>query len=190
MSAEPTGRVICSVLFSVTGNNTFWRSMQEYIWRFHSYFDCSCFSGGKSCLTLCDPMDCSTPGFPVHHQRAQTHVYRVGWSHLTILSSVIPFYCLQSFPVLGSFPRSQFFTSGGQSIGVSALVSVHPMNIQDWFPSELTVLTSLHSKGLSRVFSNTTFQKHQLVGIQPSLWYNSYYWKKHSFDYTDFSSAK
>ena len=120
------------------------------------------------CLTLCDPMYCSTPGFPVHHQRAQTHVYRVGWSHLTILSSVIPFYCLQSFPVLGSFPRSQFFTSGGQSIGVSALVSVHPMNIQDWFPSELTVLTSLHSKGLSRIF-NTTVQKHQFFGAQLSL---------------------
>ena len=76
---------------------------------------------------------------------------------------------LQSFPESGFFPMSQFFTSGGQSIGVSALASVLPMNIQDWFPLELTDLISLQSKGLSRVFSNTTVQKHQFFSAQLSL---------------------
>jgi len=81
------------------------------------------------------------------------------WCHPTISSSVIPFFsCLQSFPASGSFLLSQFFTSGGQSIGVSA--SVFPMNIQDWFPLGWTGWISLQSKGLSRVF-NTTVQKHQ-----------------------------
>ena len=79
------------------------------------------------------------------------------WCHPTISSSVIPFSsCLQSFPASGSFPMSQFFTSGGQSIGVSASVSVLPMNIHDWFPLGLTGLISLQPKELSRVFSNTT----------------------------------
>ena len=79
------------------------------------------------------------------------------WCHSTISSSVIPFsFCLQSFPVSGSFPMSQFFTSGGQSIGVSASTSVLPMNIQDWFPLGWTGWISLQSKGLSRVFFNTT----------------------------------
>ena len=84
------------------------------------------------------------------------------WCHPTIPSSVIPFSsCLQSFPASGSFPMSQFFTSGGQSIGVSASTSVLPMNIQDWSPLGWTSWISLQSKGLSRVFSNTTVQKHQ-----------------------------
>ena len=79
------------------------------------------------------------------------------WCHPTILSSVVPFSsCLQSFPALGSFPMSQFFASGGQSIGVSASASVLPKNIQDWLPLGLTGLIFLQSKGLSRVFSNTT----------------------------------
>ena len=84
------------------------------------------------------------------------------WCHPTISSSVIPFSCLQSLPASGSFQMSQFFASGGQSIGVSASASVLPMNIQDWFPSGWTDWISLQSKGLSRVFSNTTVQKHQL----------------------------
>ena len=84
------------------------------------------------------------------------------WCHPTISSSVIPFSsCLQSFPASGSFQMSQFFTSGGQSIGVSASTSVLPRNIQDWFPLGWTGLISLQSKGLSIVFSNTTVQKHQ-----------------------------
>ena len=92
------------------------------------------------------------------------------WCHPTISSSVIPFSsCLQSFPASGSFPMSQFFASGGQSIGISALASVLPMNIQNWFPLGWTAWISLQSKGLSRVFSNTTVQKHQFFGTQLSL---------------------
>ena len=92
------------------------------------------------------------------------------WCHPTISSSVIPFSsCLQSFPASGSFPMSQFFTSGGQSIGVSALASVPPMNTQDWSPLGWTGWISLQSKGLSRVFSNTRVQKHQFFSIQLSL---------------------
>ena len=88
----------------------------------------------------------------------------------TILSSVIPFSsCLQSFPASGSFQMNQFFTSDGQSIRLSASSSVLPMNIQDWFPLGWTGWTSLLSKGLSRVFSNTTVQKHQFLCTQLSL---------------------
>ena len=94
--------------------------------------------------------------------------------HPTISSSVVPFSsCLQSFPASGSFPMSQFFTSGGQCIRVLASASVLPMNIQDWFPLEWTGWISLQSKGLSRVFSNTTVQKHHF-GAQLSLWSNSH----------------
>ena len=92
------------------------------------------------------------------------------WCHPIISSSVIPFSShLQSFPTSGSFPRSQFFTSCGQSIGVSASVSVLPMNIQDWFPLGWTGWISLWSKGLSRVFSSTTVQKHQFFDAQLSF---------------------
>ena len=95
------------------------------------------------------------------------------WCHPTISFSVFPFSShLQSFPASGSFPMSQVFPSGGQSIGASA--SVLPMNIQDWFPLGWTGWISLQSKGLSRVFSNTTVQKHQFSGAQPSLWSNSH----------------
>ena len=92
------------------------------------------------------------------------------WYHATISSSVVPFYsCLQSFPASGSFQMSQFFASGGQSIGVSTSTSVLPMNIQDWFPLGWTGWISLQSKGLSKVLSNTTVQKHQFFITQPSL---------------------
>ena len=91
------------------------------------------------------------------------------WCHPTISYSVIPFSCLQSCPASGSFPVTQFFKSGGQSIGVSASASVLPMNIQDWVPLGLTDLTSLQFKGVSGVFSNTTVQKHQFFGAQLSL---------------------
>ena len=90
------------------------------------------------------------------------------WFHPTISYSVIPFSCLQSFPASGSFQMSQFFALGGQSIGVSVSASVLPMNIQGWFPLGLTSLISLQSKELSRVFSNTTVQKHQYFSTQPS----------------------
>ena len=105
------------------------------------------------------------------------------WCHPTILSYVIPFSShLPSVPALGSFQMSQLFASGGQSIGVSASASVLPMNIQDRFSLELTGLISLQSKGLSRVFPNTTVQKHQFFNSQPSLWSIHDYWKNHSFD--------
>ena len=92
------------------------------------------------------------------------------WCHPTISSSVVPFSShLQSFPASGSFQTSQLFTSGGQSIGVSASVSVLPMKFQDWFPIGWTGWISLQSKGLSRVFSNTTVQKHQFFSAQLSL---------------------
>ena len=137
----------------------------------------NCCSVTQLCLTLCNPMDCSMPGFPVlHHfpELAQTQVHWFGDAP-TISSSVVPFSsCLQSFPTSGSFLMSWLFASGGQSIGVSTSASVLPMNIQDWFPLGLTGLISLQSKGLSGVFSNTTVQKHQFFGAQPSLWSNSH----------------
>ena len=112
------------------------------------------------------------------------------WCYLTISSSAaLLSFCLQSFPASGSFPMSWLFTSGGQSIGASASVSVLPMNIQDWFPLGLTGLISLSSKGLSGVFSSTTVQKHQFFSVQLSLWSNSHIhtWllENHSFDYID-----
>ena len=97
------------------------------------------------------------------------------WCHPTISSSSILFSsCLQSFPPLGSFQGSQFFTSGGQSIRSSASASVLPVNIQDWFPLGSAGLISSQSKRLSRVISNTTIQKHQFFGIQLFLWSNSH----------------
>ena len=97
------------------------------------------------------------------------------WCHSTISSSVIPFFsCPQSFPASVSFQMSQLFTSGSQSIGVSASTSVLPMNIQDWFPLGWTGWISLQSKGLSRVFSNTIVQKHKFFGAQLSSQSNSH----------------
>ena len=97
------------------------------------------------------------------------------WCHPTISSSVIPFSsCPQSFPASGSFQMSQLFTSGGQSTGASASASVLPMNIQNWFPLGWTGWISLQSKRLSRVFSNTTVQKHQIFGTQLSSQSNSH----------------
>ena len=96
------------------------------------------------------------------------------WCHPTISFSVVPFFHLWSFPASGSFPVSQFFSSGGHSIGVSASTSVLPVSIQDWFPLGLTAWISLLSIGLSRVFSNTTVQKHQFFGAQLCLWSNSH----------------
>ena len=97
------------------------------------------------------------------------------WCHPAISSSVIPFFsCPQSLPASESFPMSQLFTWGGQSNGVSALASVLPKKPQGWSPSEWTGWISLQSKGLSRVFSNTTVQKHQFFGTQPSPQSNSH----------------
>ena len=97
------------------------------------------------------------------------------WCHPTISSSVISFSsCLKSFPAPGSFPGSQFFTIGGQSIGASVSASGLPMNIQGWFPLGLTGLISMQSKGLSSLFSKITVQKHQFFSAQLFLWYNSH----------------
>ena len=146
----------------------------------------------QSCPTLCDPMDCSTPGFPIHHHsRSLLKLISIEtvmpFNHLILCCSLSS--CLQSFPASESFPRSQLFTSGGQSIEVSASTSVLPSNTQDWSLLGWTGWISLQSKGLSRVFSNTTVQKHQFFCT--SFLYNSTlisiydYWKNHSLYETD-----
>ena len=117
-------------------------------------------SAASLCLTLCDPMDCYTPGCITNSWSLLELTSIKSWCDPTILSSVIPFSsCLQSFPASGSFPMSQFFTSGSQSIRASALASVLPMNIQCWFPLECTGLISLLSKGFWRIFSNISYQE-------------------------------
>ena len=124
------------------------------------------------------PWTAAHPGFSVlQHlpELAHTHVHWVNDAIQPSLSSVIPFSsCLQSFPAPGPFLMSQLFALGSQSMGASVSTSVLPMNIQDWFPLGWTGWISLQSKGLSRVFSNTTVQKHQFFGTQPSLWSNSH----------------
>ena len=159
-----------------------WRAFFTYHYAFKIHPYCSIISVQfssftQSCLTLCNPMDCSTPGLPViYHlpEPAQTHVRWVSDAIQTILSSVIPFSsCLPPFLASGSFPMSWLFASGGQSIGASPSASVLLMNIQGCFPLGWTGLILL-SKGLSKVFSNTTVQKHQFVGAQLSLWFNSH----------------
>ena len=136
-----------------------------------------CCSLAQSCPALYNPMDCSMPGFldlQYLSEFAQTHVHWVS-------DTSQPFHPLSPLLLLPSIftaseacPMSQLFTSGGQSSGASASASVLPMNIQGWFPLGLTGLISLMSKGLSRVFSNTTVQKHQFFGTWLSFWTNSY----------------
>ena len=131
-----------------------------------------CCSVTKLCQTLCDPMDCRTSGFPVHHcllEFAQTHVHWFGDAIQPSHSLALFSSCPQSFPASGSFPVSWLFTSGGQSIRASASASILSMNIQDWFPLGLTGLISLLSKGFWRVFASTTIQKHQFFSSQLSL---------------------
>ena len=121
--------------------------------------------------TLCEPMDCSMPGLcPLPTPGVNSNSCPLSrYCHPTLSSSVIPFsFCLQSFPASGSFQMGQFFTSGGQSIEVSASAPVFPMNIQDWFPLRWTGWISLQSKGLSRVF-NTIVLNHHFFGTQLSL---------------------
>ena len=152
-----------------------------------------CCSVSKSRPTLCDPTDCSKPGLSVPHHLlkfAQVHVHWIG-------DTIQPFYpvthfssCPQSFPVPQLFPMSWLFSSGGQIIGASASASasVFPMSIQGWFHLRLTGLIFLLSKGLSRVFSSTGIQRHQIFGTQPSLWSNSHIctWLLERIDYADF----
>ena len=139
----------------------------NYIW--HSIYQLS--SVAQSCPTLCHPRNRSKPGLPVHHQPlefTQTHVHRV-------IDAIQPSHPLSSPSPPApnpsqhqSFPVSQLFSLGGQSTRVSALVSFLPKKSQGWSPAERTGCISLQSKGLSRVFSNTTVQKHQFFGAQPS----------------------
>ena len=134
-------------------------------------------SVAQLCPGFSDVMNCSTPGLPVQHQlpeSTQTHVHRVG-------DAIQPSHPLSSPSPPApnpsqhqSFPMSQIFAWGSQSTGVSALALVLPMNTQDWSPLGWTSWTSLQSKGLSRVFSNTTVQKHQFFSAQPSSQSNSH----------------
>ena len=127
----------------------------------------------QSCPALCDPMECSTLGFPAPHyflELAQTHVHWVDDAiqpSRPLLAPSPPAFNLSQHQ--GLFQWVSTSSSGGPSIGVSASTSVLPMNIQDWFPLGWTGRISLQYKGLSRVFSNTTVQKHQLFGVQFSL---------------------
>ena len=130
---------------------------------------CYC-SASKSCPTLCDPKDCSMPGFPVLHcllEFAQTYVHWVGDAIQPSHFLLPPLLLLPStFSSIRSFPMSQLFATGGQNIGVSTSASVLSMNIQGWFPLGFTGLISLLSKGLSRVVSSTTTRKHLFLSAQ------------------------
>ena len=184
LTSSATSAPACPVSPSVfqEGSNVPGNTCQQYY-----IYSCSV---AKSCPTLCDPMDCSTPGFPVLHslsEFAYVHVHWIRWCHPTISSYVVPFSsCLQSFSASESFPASRLFASGAQSIGPSTSASV--LSIQSWFPVGLIGLTSLLYKGLSRVFSNTTIRRHQFFALSlhygPTLTSLHDYWKNHSFDYT------
>ena len=164
---------------STVGRNS--NSQQVRLWSC-----CFCWSIAKLCPTLRPhglqharlPCSSLSPG------ACSDSCSLCRWCHPTISSSVTPFSsCPQSFPASGSFPMSRFFASGSQSTGASASV----LPIQGWFPFGWTGWLSLQSRGLSRVFSNTTVQKHQSFSAQPSLWSNSYIhiWllENHSFEY-------
>ena len=157
--------------------------MQLYIF---SIYDDTVFRRMKFCFLLfsCSVMSNSLWSHRLQHARlpcpspshgaCSNSCASSGWCHPAISSFVVPFSsCPQSLPASGSFLMNQFFASGGQGIGGSASASVLPMNIQDWFPLGWTGLFSLQYKGLSRVFFNTTVQKHQFFGTQLSLWSNS-----------------
>ena len=143
----------------------------------HLFLKISFSSVAQSCLTLCDPINRTTPGLPVRHhlpEFTQTHVHPVS-------DAIQPSHPLSSPSPPApnpsqhqSFPMSQFFAWGGQSTGASALASFLPQKSQGWSPSEWTGWISLQSKGLSRVFSNTTVQKHQFFSAQPSSQSNSH----------------
>ena len=144
-----------------------------------------CCSVTQSCRTLCDPMDYSVPGFPVLDSTPYS-LLKFTSTESVMPSTISSCYLLlplpSVFPSIRVFLMSRLFTSGGQRIGASASASFLPMNIQDWFPLGLTSLISLKFKGLSRVFSNTTVQKHQFFGVESSWWSTLIcihdYWKK------------
>ena len=156
--------------------------------QFWNYFVC-CYSVAPSCPTLCNPMNCSTPSFPVlHHllELAQIHIHWVGDASQPSHPLLSPSPWLQSFPASGSFTRNQFFAWGDQSIGVSASASVLPTNIQDWFPLRLTGWISLQSKGLNSLLQHHSSKASIMVAF--SFLYSSSltsihdYWENHTFD--------
>ena len=139
--------LICSFFLKAVSHLNFYKESSTVLMELYN----GCSSFAKLCLTLCDPMDCSMPGLPVlYYLRVHSDSCPLSrWCHPTMSSSVAPFSsCPQSFPATGSFPVSQLFTSGGQSVGTSASALVLPVNIQGWFPLGLTGLLSLLSKGL------------------------------------------
>ena len=153
-----------------------------------SFPQCSCCSFTESYPTLCNPIDCSMPA-PLSSTISQSFFKFMSiskWCYITISSSDTPFFCLQSFPVSGSFPMSQFFPSGGQSIGVSASVSILLVNIQDWFPLGWTDWISLSPRD-SQEFSPTPQFKSINSSVlsflySPTLTSILAYWKNNSFD--------
>ena len=175
-------KFILKILGSCTGN-----SLNQ--WAFSPCLSIHCYTVAKYCQALCSLLDYSIPGFPGlwYLLILLNSCPLCECCHLTISSSAAPF-CLQSFPASGSFPMSQCFASGGQSIEASA--SLLPINIQDWFALGLTGLISMLSKGLYRVCSGTTTWKHEFIWcsafIDPTLTSIYDYWKNHSFDYTGF----
>ena len=161
-------------------NFSIWRKSQPPLFSLGSQSNCPKFQ-----FSSVQPLSCVRPHGLQHTRlpcpsptpRACSNSWPSSWwCHPTSDSlSVIPFSsCIQSFPASGSFPMSQFFASGGQSISVSASSSVLSMNIQDWFPLGWTCWITFHSKGLSRVFSNTTVETHQFFSAQPSSQSNSH----------------
>ena len=149
-------------------------SEKPYLYFWTKFFCCLVT---QSCPTLCDPWTATcqaSMSFTVSWSLLKLMSFESG-CHPTFSTSVVLLSsCLQSFPASGSFPKSQLFAAGGQSIRASALALILSMNIQDWFPLGLTELNSLKSKGLSKVFCNTTVWKHQFFCVQPSLWSNSH----------------
>ena len=146
----------------------------------------------KTCPSLCDLLDCRTPGSSVLHYLSkfvEIHIH-CQWCYLSISPSASSFsFCLPSFPASGPFSMRQLFTSGGQSVGVTASASVLPMNTQDWFHLGLTGLISQQTKGLLRVFPNTTIGSINSLAVRllygPTLPFIHDCWRNHSFDYTD-----
>ena len=135
------------------------------------FYPLCCCSVTKSCPTLCDPMDCSTSGFPVlPSPRVCSNSCPLSqWCHPAISSSDTLFSCHQSFPASGTYPMSQLFSLDEENTGVSTSASVLTTSIQGWSPLRLTGLISLLSKGLSGIFFSTIVQRHQFFGVTPSL---------------------
>ena len=168
----PTGKTIALTIRTFVGKvmSLLFNMLSRFVTAFLPRNSSVQFSSpAQSCLTLCDPMSCSMPGLlSITNSRSPPKLMSIESvmpsNHLILFSS-----CPQSFPASRSFQMSQFFASGGQNIGVSASTSDLQMNTQDWSPLGWTGWISLQSKGLSRVFSNTTVQKHQLFRTQLSL---------------------